>query len=652
MQDSQFFNDIAANRVFQRRNGRADIATSGNCAELPHDIQARLWSGSTLVRDWAVLDGLTINADGHWTGHVVQISAGGPYRLDVRSRDETGEVLQSASETNPWHVGDIFLIGGDENARQLATAGSIATNIFAVPEAFDSMSWTKANMTVSADAAIAPDGTMTAERLAENGVSGLHLVQQFISCTAGLRYCYSVHARAGERGWLEMAMPSAAFGSCRAYVNLATGAVGATSGAPTIAVEDAGNGWRRVTMKAVAQASAGGNFAILLAKGDGANNYTGDGQSGLFLWGARLVQADEDPIYLPVTPHGFAFDGTGWAAGGSSGSGQIVLANMLAADDGAPVAIINAGVDGSTAAQWSDVASAVYGNAAALITAAGGAIAGVILQMGGNDAASFAVGDGDVHLQRWRGVIAQFRTDTNSGDLPVFIIGCPRNEEAPIESDAHFQNARAVEMKVAADDNVYLAASTIDLPLADGKRLGVAAAITMARRVAGAVIAARNGASEWRGPEIAGINAVDEMTTELELRHRNGAGFTPLDGITGFELSGDGFGNIAPISTAEAISSTIIRLRHAAVQDVRAVRYQYGRNPPVDAAVHDDSTALLPLEMTPQWLVSATALTAHDLCITAFQDAPLLSAGPTRIYSSRQRLNIAADDHVMPVGPV
>jgi hypothetical protein len=86
-------------------------------------------------------------------------------------------------------------------------------------------------------------------------------------------------------------LPSAQFGAnIRVSVNLATGAV-ATSGSPTATSATAvGNGWYRISVTASATATGSATIQVRLTNdaNAGISAYTGDGYSGIYIWGAQL----------------------------------------------------------------------------------------------------------------------------------------------------------------------------------------------------------------------------------------------------------------------------------------------------------------------------------------------------------------------------
>ena len=85
-----------------------------------------------------------------------------------------------------------------------------------------------------------------------------------------------------------------------AYFNLSTGAIGATAAGTTATATPVGNGWYRCSVTATTAATASGSARILLANADNGQTYTGDGYSGIYIWGAQLEAGAFATSYIPT----------------------------------------------------------------------------------------------------------------------------------------------------------------------------------------------------------------------------------------------------------------------------------------------------------------------------------------------------------------
>jgi len=186
---------------------------------------------------------------------------------------------------------------------------SAVTNLLLRSEEFDNASWTKSNASVSANSAAAPNGTTTADSLIENSsVSVQHFAQQLVTVAANTLHTVSVFVKANTRsivrfGLLNNILTSGAF----AHFNAATGVISTQTTAGTAtsvsySIEPYANGWYRCRVSCVIDAlSATASMFIGLVDDSNNATYTGNGTSGLFLWGAQLEQSSTAGEYIPTT---------------------------------------------------------------------------------------------------------------------------------------------------------------------------------------------------------------------------------------------------------------------------------------------------------------------------------------------------------------
>lgn len=179
------------------------------------------------------------------------------------------------------------------------------TNIALQSQTLDNATWVNVRANVSANAVVAPDSTLTADTLVEDATAAsTHLTQQFITFTAATQ-SISIYAKALQRSQLMLFVPGAAFGDATirsAYYDLATGTVGATSGSGlTASIESLGaGGWYRCILTLPVTLAAGVNVQVRLAVA-GSDTYSGDGVSGLYLWGAQVEAAANHSSYITTT---------------------------------------------------------------------------------------------------------------------------------------------------------------------------------------------------------------------------------------------------------------------------------------------------------------------------------------------------------------
>jgi hypothetical protein len=184
------------------------------------------------------------------------------------------------------------------------------TNLVLRSEEFDNASWTKNNLQAFgsgsiANATIAPNGTLTADKIVENTATSQHMVFQSTTPEAGKAYVLSFYAKAAERTFVTAAFSGGGLSTdCRFGVNLNTGEIvsGSTAGSPELTqVTPIGDGWYRLALIKTMPSASGLQPRILMSTNGTAQSYLGDGTSGLFVWGAQLEQASTVGDYVPTT---------------------------------------------------------------------------------------------------------------------------------------------------------------------------------------------------------------------------------------------------------------------------------------------------------------------------------------------------------------
>lgn len=159
--------------------------------------------------------------------------------------------------------------------------------LVAAPITFGEGSWSRTGInTVTADQAVAPDGTQTADQVIENNLNSAHQVAASITFTAAT-YTASVFAKPAGRNWVRIAVIDSGGTTRNAYFNVATGTVGTVGGALTASIVPSAYGFYRCVVTWASNAATN-NFIVAPASADAASSYQGDNVSGIYPWGANV----------------------------------------------------------------------------------------------------------------------------------------------------------------------------------------------------------------------------------------------------------------------------------------------------------------------------------------------------------------------------
>lgn len=177
---------------------------------------------------------------------------------------------------------------------------STPKNLLGFSEAFDNAAWSKNGLLAFgsgsvANAIAAPNGSLSADKIVESTANTTHVVIQDVA-TAASPYTFSAYMKAAGRNWGVLYNVTA---SRYASFNLSTGTVGFTSAGTTASITSVGDGWYRCSITGAATAATN-SFRIYIADADNSTTYTGDGVSGIYLWGAQLSDSASLDAYSPT----------------------------------------------------------------------------------------------------------------------------------------------------------------------------------------------------------------------------------------------------------------------------------------------------------------------------------------------------------------
>ena len=173
-----------------------------------------------------------------------------------------------------------------------------STNILTYSDSFNNAKWIKTRSVIAANATAAPDGSMTADKLGDNGIidANSHVTQPFSPVDGILRYSASVFVKAAEVSVCTLALvdgggftPNGAVA-----INLITGAISG-SGAANAQVLPLSNGWWRVSVTGVPSAGVSAAVRITLPA------TTTTTTDGIYVWGAQDEQRGTLTSHIPTT---------------------------------------------------------------------------------------------------------------------------------------------------------------------------------------------------------------------------------------------------------------------------------------------------------------------------------------------------------------
>jgi hypothetical protein len=194
---------------------------------------------------------------------------------------------------------------GDPELTTLLTHAPLArTNLLLQSEDFLT-TWLETNAASVANQTVAPDGTLTADKLLDDSSTGIGIVRlrQTVTTEVNTAYTYSMYLKADQLSWALLQCSGMGLQTLHMYANLSTGTVGSVSGdVDDSGVEDVGNGWYRCWIAFTSDAvDTSANYNVFPADIAGDINVDLDGTSSIFVWGAQLETGSAPTPYIPTT---------------------------------------------------------------------------------------------------------------------------------------------------------------------------------------------------------------------------------------------------------------------------------------------------------------------------------------------------------------
>ena len=176
------------------------------------------------------------------------------------------------------------------------------TNDFTNSEDF-STNWSTSNVLSNVNQIISPNGTLNADLVYENTGTNPHFTFQTVGTTTTNDYTLSVFAKYSGRFLQVFAGGSDTVGNPYVNFDLQNGTFN-NNGANGVSMENHGNGWYRCIVEVTSAVTSGFNPIFGLVEtlnSSRASGYTGNGTSGVYLWGAMLEEGSYATSYIPTT---------------------------------------------------------------------------------------------------------------------------------------------------------------------------------------------------------------------------------------------------------------------------------------------------------------------------------------------------------------
>ena len=284
---------------------------AGNGLNSSITISANAWSHIALVFNGSGSNNLKIYVNGSLGGtatftNLSWASASGGNNVLVGS-----EQAQPTTSLWPGYISNLRITNAaiytSNFTPMMRPFGTATNNLLPFSEDFALGPYNKAQTSITTNAAVAPDGTPTASKLVESAGTVTHYMDLAgRSYTASTVYTYSIYVKAAERSaaMIYFYGDNGVFSGKSVWFNLLTGTIAYTGAGISSYIQNVGNGWYRLTATATASASATGYIGLYMSNSvgstDGTVSYTGDGTSGMYIWGAQLETGSSATNYTPT----------------------------------------------------------------------------------------------------------------------------------------------------------------------------------------------------------------------------------------------------------------------------------------------------------------------------------------------------------------
>jgi hypothetical protein len=264
-----------------------------------------LSSGTILATNGSVTGSITSVGNGWYRCAMVQgIGTTGVTGYGIFTLPAGGSTFANATYVGTGQ--SVYLWGAQLELGSAATTYNSTTvkNLLGFSEAFDNAAWVKTNASIVTGAQANPvNGAFNAQKLMENTANGQHQTYGSSTTVSGGIYTFSVYVKAAGRSFFSLYPQSGTAASAVFNLNTGTSANGSdTTNLISHSIQNVGSGWYRCS---ITFATTGTSVLSVLYLRDSAGAataplYTGDGSSGVYIYGAQLSDSASLDPYVPT----------------------------------------------------------------------------------------------------------------------------------------------------------------------------------------------------------------------------------------------------------------------------------------------------------------------------------------------------------------
>jgi len=166
--------------------------------------------------------------------------------------------------------------------------------------------WSGGGIILTHNAEISPDGTENASKLVWDATTTYHSLFSTTSVSANTEYTRSVYVKYSGVQWIILQQYDAggAQTNLGVWFDIQNGLKGTEDIGMSGTIQSVGNGWYRCSLTnttTTGTISERIQIALTTANGSSAAGRTGDGVSGVYIWGAQLEEGSTPSSYIPTS---------------------------------------------------------------------------------------------------------------------------------------------------------------------------------------------------------------------------------------------------------------------------------------------------------------------------------------------------------------